>query len=60
MFGAACTPGTPGKENKSVNEGSDVGAEGWAVALCTPLKDSETPFSGVGWPGTCGVIPLTS
>src|ERR1700723_2221001 len=28
IAGADCTPGTPGKENKSLNDGSDVAAPG--------------------------------
>jgi len=66
--GADCTPGTPGKENKSLNDGSDVAEPGYA-ALPVSAKASDEPdwlvdgmprSSGDVLPGTAGVTAFTS
>jgi hypothetical protein len=61
-------PGTPGKENNSLNEGSDDAAPGYAVfpisAKVSVEPDGrvdEIPrSSGAVWPGTAGVSDFTS
>ena len=63
--GADCAPGTPGKENSSLNDGSDVAAPGY-IALsgsadeAGELVDWMPRSSGVVMPGTAGVTAFTS
>jgi hypothetical protein len=66
--GADCTPGTPGKENKSLNDGSEVAEPGYA-AFPVSEKVSDEPdglvdaiprSSGDVLAGTAGVTAFTS
>jgi hypothetical protein len=68
MLGADCTPGIPGKENRSLNDGSDVPEPGYA-ALPASAKVSDEPdglvddmplSSGDVFAGTAGVTAFTS
>ena len=68
MPGADCTPGTPGKENKSLNDGRDVAEPGYAafsVSAEVPEKpdvlvDGMPRSSGDVLAGTSGVTAFTS
>ena len=66
--GADCAPGTPGKENNALKDGSDVAAPGY-IALsglaevpdeAGELVDCMPRSSGVVIPGTAGVTAFTS
>src|ERR1700683_2079402 len=68
MPGADCRPGTPGKENNSLSDGSDVAAPGY-IALSDSaevadeadgLADCMPRSSGVVFPGTADVTAFTS
>src|SRR5208282_462689 len=66
--GADCMPGTPGKENNSLNDGSDDAAPGYTVfptsakASVEPdeLVDEMPRSSGDVFAGTAGVSDFTS
>jgi hypothetical protein len=68
MLGADCTPGIPGKENRSLNDGSDVPEPGYAASPVSArvLDESDAPVddmprsSGDVFPGTAGVTAFTS
>jgi len=65
MPGADCAPGTPGKENKSLNDGSDVAEPGYAafpVSAKVPdvLVDGMPGTPGDVLAGTAGVTAFTS
>ena len=54
--GADCTPGTTGKENKSLNYGSDVAAPGYAAFPVSPKVPDEPDVLVDGMPGTSGDV----
>jgi hypothetical protein len=66
--GGDCTPGTPGKENKSLNDGSDVAEPGYAGCPVSEkvsdepevLLDRIPRSSGDVNAGTAGVTAFTS
>jgi hypothetical protein len=68
IAGADCTPGTPGKENKSLNDGNDVAELGYAAFPVSKkvsdepdvLVDGIPPSSGDVLAGTAGVTAFTS
>jgi len=55
--GADCTPGAPGKENKSPNDGNDVAEPGYAAFPVSAKVADEPDVLVDGMPRSSGDVP---